>query len=259
MNVLFIGDIVGKPGRQLIKEHLSELKQEFKVDTCLANCENVAQGRGITEKTANELFAAGIDAFTRGNHLWDKREGLHFISEETRIVKPINFSEQALGNNYHTISLDSGSKLAIACVVGQVFMGPADSPFDKLDSLLPELKQQTNCILIDVHAEATAEKRALAHYFDGRVSVIVGTHTHIQTADEELLPAGTAYITDTGMTGPHDSVIGTEKDIILHKMTTGMPQRFEIAKEGLQINAIIIKIDDETGNALHIERIRRKY
>ncbi|MCK4957042.1 MAG: TIGR00282 family metallophosphoesterase [Candidatus Cloacimonetes bacterium] len=259
MKILFIGDIFGKAGRQLLIDRLSQLKNEFTIDVCIANGENVAQGRGITEKTAKVLFAAGVDLFTSGNHLWDKKASLDFIASDKRILKPINFPEKSLGNMYFIYELEDKRKLAVFTVIGQSFMGPADSPFVACDNMISKIKEETSNIFVDFHAEATAEKRALGHYLDGRVGAVVGTHTHIQTADEEILAQGTAYITDAGMTGAHDSVIGVRKEIILQKLTTGMPARYEPSDRGLQINAVVIEIDDSTGKALNIIRIKRKY
>ncbi len=259
MNVLFFGDIFGKPGRISVKSILPELIEEYDADICLANGENLAAGKGITEKTAGQLFDAGIDIFTSGNHLWDKIDSLPYLAEEKRILKPLNYPVNSIGNNYFLKTGKNGQKLAIVNLIGQAFLSTADSPYFSLKKFLPVLKEKTNKILIDFHAEATAEKRALAFCFDGQVSAFIGTHTHIQTADEEILPQGTAYITDVGMTGPHDSVIGIKKELILKKLETGMPVRYEVAESGIQINAVFIEIDDETGKALKIKRIKRDF
>jgi len=258
MNILFIGDIFGKVGRQIILDYLPSLKEEFKVDLCIANGENLAHGRGVTEKTARPLFEAGIDIFTSGNHLWDKKEAFVYLKQENRILKPINYPKRAIGNYYQIWQDKEDNKVAIFCLVGQAFMGPAGNLADSVDKLLPTLQKQTNTIIVDIHAEATAEKRTLGFYLQGKVSAVIGTHTHIQTADEEILPEGTAYITDVGMTGPHDSVIGIKKDIILRRFISGMPVQYEIADSGLQINAILVRTDDKTGKAVEIFRIRRK-
>ncbi len=257
MNILFIGDIFGGPGRQVIKDHLPGLKEEFQIDICIANGENVAHGKGITEKTASGLFDSGIDVFTSGNHLWDRRESIDYLKIEKRIVKPLNYPDGAIGFKSYIKKINN-KKIAVVTLIGQVFMWSANSPFTALDEFLPELKKETDNILVDIHAEATAEKRALGYYFDGRVSAVIGTHTHIQTADEEILPSGTAYITDVGMIGPHDSVIGMDKNVVLKRLVTCMPQKFIVASEGLQINAVFIKINDKNGKALKIQRIRRK-
>ena len=258
MNILFIADIFGKPGRQIVSRRLATLRANLGIDVCIANCENVSSGRGITEKKAAELFDLGIDVMTGGNHLWDRKEVLDYLSIENRILKPINFADKAIGSNYFVKSFPNEAKLAIVSLIGQAFMGSADSPISALEKLLPELKRQTPNIFIDFHAEATAEKRAVGHYFAGKVSAVIGTHTHVQTADEEILAGGTAYITDVGMTGPHDSVIGIKKEIILERMLTGIPTRFEVAEHGLQLNAVLVRVDEKTGRASHIERIREK-
>jgi len=258
MNILFIGDIFGKTGRTIIQKHLPDLKKEFEIDVCLANGENIAHGRGITEKTAKPLFEVGIDLFTGGNHLWDKKETVSYLQYEKRILKPANYNKRAVGNTSYILNLDNGKKLGVFCLVGQVFMSPANSLIDTSDIMLSQLEDKTDYILVDLHCEATAEKRALAFYLDGKISAFVGTHTHIQTADEEILPAGTAYITDVGMTGPHDSVIGIKKEIIIQKLATGMPVQHEISESGLQINAVVIQVNDDTGKAESIQRIRRK-
>ncbi|MDP8200902.1 MAG: TIGR00282 family metallophosphoesterase [Candidatus Tenebribacter burtonii] len=258
MNILFFGDIFGSPGRNLIKKYLPELRRKFKIDFCIANGENTAHGKGITEKTATELFNCGIDCFTSGNHIWDKKESIDYLKREPRILKPLNYHKDAIGATLYIANVGK-SKLAVVNLIGQVYMNPIDSPFIALDNILPEIKEATNNIFVDFHAEATAEKRALAFYFDGRISAMVGTHTHIQTADEEILPNNTAYITDVGMTGPHDSCIGIDKDIVIKKMISSMPQQFKPAEGGLQINAVVIEIDENTGNAVKIQRIMRKY
>ena len=258
MKILFFGDIFGKAGRSLVIDQLPALREEFQLDICLANGENIAPGRGITRKTAEPLFAAGIDLFTSGNHLWDKKETLAYLEQENRILKPANYFQKAIGNTSHIIQLKDGRKLAVFCLIGQVFMSPSNSLVETTDKILPELQKETNNILVDLHGEATAEKRALAFYLDGRISALFGTHTHIQTADEEILPGGTGYITDVGMTGPHDSVIGIKKDIILEKLLSGMPKTYEVSDSGLQINAVFLEIDDDSGKTVSIERIRRK-
>jgi len=258
IRLLFWGDIFGRSGRDLIKENISALREEFQADFCIANCENMASGRGITERTVKELFDAGIDAFTSGNHLWDKKESLLYLKIEKRITKPLNYPEAAAGSPWCILEKENGKKLAIISVTGQVFMQPCNSPFTAIDNVLPKLLEETKAILVDFHAEATGEKRTMAFYLDGKVSALVGTHTHIQTADEEILPQGTAYITDVGMNGPHDSIIGVKKNLILQKNRTGMPVRFEPATTGNQINAVFIELDEETGKAQKITRIRRK-
>lgn len=258
MNILFIADIFGKPGRQIVKNRLPQLRLELAVDVCIANCENSASGLGITEKTADELFNSGIDVLTGGNHLWDKKEVLSYLSIENRIVKPANYPPKAVGNPYFFKTLPHNRKLAIVTLCGQAFMGTASSPFLVMEEMLPDLKREADYIFVDFHAEATAEKRAFGLYFDGKVSAVIGTHTHIQTADEEILPNGTAYITDAGMTGPHYSVIGVKKEIIFEKILTGMPAKYEVADKGKQLNGVFITVDEGTGKATKIARIKER-
>ncbi len=258
MKILFVADIFGRPGRTVVKRLLPDMIEAMKIDVCIGNCENSASGRGVTEKVAAELFNSGFDVLTGGNHLWDKREVYKYLEIEPRILKPANYPPKAIGNTIFYKNLTNGKKLAVLSLCGQVFMGTADSPFTIMEELLPILKKETNMIFVDLHAEATAEKRAFGLYFAGKISAVIGTHTHIQTADEEILPGGTAYITDAGMTGPHDSVIGVNKEIIFERMTTGMPFRAEVAESGRQLNAVAIEIDENTGAALSIERIRVK-
>jgi len=255
MNVLFLGDVYGKPGREVLLRNLPDILKEKAIDFCIINGENLADGRGLTEKTSKPLFEIGVDVITGGNHLWDRAESLDFIQRCERIVKPMNCSPHAPGNNFYTC-VKNDLKLTVACLSGQIFMPPADSPFVVFDSVYDQLKQETRCIVVDFHAESTAEKRALGWYLDGRVSALIGTHTHIQTADEEILPNGMAYLTDAGMTGPHDSVIGVKKKIIIDKMRSAIPQRYEVSDRGLQINGALIELDNDTGNALSISRLR---
>ena len=258
MNILFIGDIFGSPGRNLMKKYLPDLKKEFEIDFCIANGENAAHGKGITKKTAEELFNCGIDCFTSGNHIWDKKESIEYLKQEPRILRPINFNKDSVGNTLYIADVGN-SKLAVVNLAGQVYMSPVNSPFTALEKILPEIKKVTNNIFVDFHAEATAEKRSIAFHFDGKISALIGTHTHVQTADEDILPNKTAYLTDAGMTGPHDSCIGIEKGIAITKMITSMPQQFQPATGGLQINAVVVGIDENTGQATKIERILRKY
>ncbi len=258
MRILFLGDIFGKPGRAIAQDYVPYLRKENEIDICIANCENIADGRGVTERTAKELFTAGIDVLTSGNHLWDKQESHEYIRNEKRIIRPANYPSGAIGYQYILANCANGEKLAVVSLVGQAFMTTALSPYFIMEELLPILNEHTRNIFVDFHAESTAEKRAFGLNFDGRISAMIGTHTHIQTADEEILPNGTAYLTDAGMTGPHDSVIGIKKEIIIAKMTTGMPLRYEVADSGNQVNGVIIEINADTGLATCIKRVRNK-
>ncbi|MCB5233622.1 MAG: TIGR00282 family metallophosphoesterase [Candidatus Cloacimonetes bacterium] len=253
MRILFFGDVFGKPGRQLVIGNLPALINKHEVDFVLANCENLADGRGVTEKTLKQLIRFGVDGFTSGNHLWDREESFAFIAEEPKLTKPLNFPKKALGNRSYIME-KNGKKLEIITLCGQVYMPPANSPFEAFDEFW-ESRDQSIPLLVDFHGESTAEKRAFAWYVDERASALLGTHTHVQTADEEILPGGTAYITDVGMTGGHDSVIGVKKDIILQKMTTAMPIRYETSYRGTRINAVLVDIDETTNRATSITRI----
>ncbi len=258
MRVVFFGDVFGKSGREILLETLPMLKQHYRADFYILNAENLANGKGLTEKTARPLFAAGIDAMTGGNHLWDRPESLDYIRNEPRIIKPLNYPHATPGSQWLTLQKDDLS-LLVCCLTGQMYMPPCDSPFNTFDRLYPELTTLSRCILLDFHCESTAEKRAMGWFTDGRISAIIGTHTHVQTADEELLPLGTAYITDAGMTGPHDSVIGIKKSIIVEKMRSCIPVRYEVSDRGMQINGVFMIIDPDSGKAKHIERIRERY
>ena len=256
MRTIFFGDVFGKSGRQALTQQIDRIIKEYQPDFIVVNGENLADGKGLTEKTLNPLFRLGVDAVTGGNHLWDRAESLEFIRVTPNIVKPMNYPEQAPGSVYYTIQKGE-LKLTVINLCGQVYMPPCDSPFSVFDRWYEGFADKDSCILLDFHAESTAETRALGWYVDGRISALLGTHTHIQTADEEILPSGTAYITDVGMTGPHDSVIGMRKQIILEKMSTGVPIRYEASDRGNQINAVCVDMDPKTRRATMITRIRQ--
>jgi hypothetical protein len=255
MKILFFGDIFGRPGRNAIAEFLPKFRASNQVDLCIANCENLTDGKGASEKKIIEMTDIGVHIFSSGNHLYDKKNEVAFIEKSKIIARPLNLPKLAVGCKYVVYRVyDIPVTLITLC--GQAYMHPINSPFFALDDFLQEHNSQF--IIVDFHAESTAEKRTMGHMFDGRISAIIGTHTHIQTADEEILPNGTAYITDVGMCGPHDSVIGIKKEIAILKVQTGMPVRHETADSGIQINAVYIDIDDTTGKATWIERIRVK-
>lgn len=258
MRILFLGDIYGKPGREVLKRNLKHLKNEFSIDICIANFENLADGRGISEKCAKTTFSYGVDFATGGNHLWDKADSLTYLSQEKRICKPMNYPKPNIGMKYIQTSVKEKNVLIIN-LAGQSFMPPANSPFEAIDNFLPDFPLTDNIIFIDFHAEATAEKRALAWFLDGRISALVGTHTHIQTADEHILPQGTGYITDVGMTGGHESVIGVQKDIILSTIREGIHKPYKVSQRGLEINGVVIDIDERTNLTKEIIRIRRRF
>ncbi|WPX09715.1 TIGR00282 family metallophosphoesterase [Anaerocellum danielii] len=253
MRFLAIGDVVGRPGRNILKSTLSKLKENYKIDVVIANCENAAGGNGLTKKVADELFSIGIDVMTMGNHVWANKEIFSFIENETRIIRPANYPEGTTPGRGYNVFEKNNFKFAVINLCGRVFMENLDCPFRKIDEILRKI--ECPIVIVDFHAEATSEKIALGFYVDGRVSCLYGTHTHVQTADEKILPNGTAYITDIGMTGPYDSVLGVDKDIVIQKFTTFLPVRFEVAKGKAQFNGIVFEVDNNSGKAISIERI----
>lgn len=258
MKILFIGDVVGKPGREAIRLLLPQLTREFGIDFVIANAENASGGSGITRKVSLELYEAGVHVLTSGDHIWKKKEILEFINDDPRIMRPANYPDAAPGRGYAIFTTETGAKIGVINVNGRVFMDPMDCPFAASMKAAQELRAQTRVIVVDVHAEATSEKTALGWYLDGKVSAVIGTHTHIQTADERILPQGTAYMTDAGMTGPYDSVIGRRVEDVLQKFITGVPVRFEVALQNVQLHAALIDIDEARGSARSIMRIQRK-
>lgn len=254
MRIFFIGDIVGRPGREILKQYLRKILEERGIDLCIANAENSASGNGITPPLVEELLALNIDVLTSGNHIWDKREVLNYFEQQPRLLRPANYPPSAPGRGVFIGKTRSRVHFAVINLQGRVFMPSIDCPFRTAESLLGEVTEQAKVILVDFHAEATGEKQAFGWYFDGKVSAIVGTHTHVPTADERVLPKGTAYITDVGMTGPHDSVIGVDKAIIQPKFISQIPARFETATGDVRINAIEVDVNELTGYARSIRR-----
>ena len=255
MKVLFIGDIIGRPGRNAVNKLLPGLLAEHGIDFVVANGENAAGGFGLTQSVVEELFNMGINVLTSGNHLWDKKEIEPLLPREPRILKPANYPDTAPGFPFGVYETGKGHKIGVMCLQGQVFMPPIDSPFRAADRFVAELKKETDIILVDLHAEATSEKIAMGWHLDGKVSALVGTHTHVMTADERILPLGTAYITDVGMTGGFDSVIGMEKKDVLERFYTGLNTKFEVADKDVRLNAVLIEIDDRSGKARLISRL----
>ena len=256
MKLLFIGDIVGKIGRMAVKSLLPNLTSRFKLDLVIANGENAAAGFGITEKTAEELFSYGVHIITTGNHVWDKKEAVSYIAKEDRILRPLNYPEGVPGIGSLLYVLPNKEKIAILNTAGRVFMAALDCPFRTTQKEVERLRQETHMIFVDFHAEATSEKITFGYYFDGKVSAIAGTHTHVQTADEKILPGGTAYITDVGMTGPYTSVIGIEKEQIIDKFLTQMPRKYDVATGKSLLSAVVIEIDEKSGKATAIQRLQ---
>ena len=258
MRILFIGDVVGEPGRRAVKEIVPKMKKKEDVEFVIANGENAAGGSGITPPLADELLGYGVDVITTGDHVWKRKEIVDRISTDSRILRPANYPREVPGFGSSVIKSESGIDVGVINLIGRVFMQAVECPFRVAKEEVARLKSKTNIIIVDMHAEATSEKIALGWYLDGMVSAIIGTHTHIQTADEKILPNGTAFITDTGMTGPYDSVIGRKKEQILTRFITQMPQRFEMAEGDVQLHGVIIDIDEKTGKADSIKRVQER-
>lgn len=254
IKMLFFGDIIGRPGRRILARYLDELKKEHQPDLIIANAENAAGGVGITPEVAQELLKM-VDVLTSGNHIWDKKEGIPFLETEPRILRPANYPSGNPGRGDYLFSIDNEIKIAILNLQGRVFMEPIDCPFRVADEMVKRLRAITPIIVVDFHAEATSEKQALGWYLDGRVSAVIGTHTHVPTADERILPGGTAFITDVGMVGAQNSVIGIRRDQALARFLTSRPQRFEPAKEGAILSALVVEIATDSGRALAVKRL----
>ncbi len=255
MKVLFIGDIVGSPGRKAIKQYIGDVHKEYGFDYCIANGENTAGGSGITCVIAKELYSYGIHCITMGNHTWSKREITNFIDSDEKIIRPANYPSELPGKG--SVIIDG--RLAVINLLGRVYMDPVDCPFRTLDIELEKVKKHVKAVIVDIHAEATSEKCALAWYADGRVSGVLGTHTHVQTADDRILPFGTAFLTDVGMTGPYEGIIGVDREIVMEKFRYSMPVRFEVAKGKVQFNAVILDIDEKTGKTVDMLRIMKVF
>ena len=255
MKLVFIGDIVGKPGRQIVAQRIREIREAWQPDILLANAENSAGGLGATPEVIDELKKLGIAGFTMGNHTWRKKSIIPAMPGLPELVRPANFPPGMPGKGHTVITLPDGRKLGLLNLIGRVYMEPFDCPFRAADALLPELLKETRTILVDMHAEATSEKIAMGWHLDGRCSAVVGTHTHVQTADNWIMPGGTAFITDVGMCGPIQSVIGTDKEVVVKKFISGMPEKFEVATGAALLSAVAIEIDDNTGQARSINRI----
>lgn len=263
MKLLFIGDIVGQPGRRAVRELLPKLRERDALDFVVANGENSAGGSGITPKTAGEIFSAGVDVITGGDHLWDQKEVMELLVNEKRFLRPLNYPVEVPGRGSGVFEVQSPKfkaptplRLAVLNAQGRTFMQPQlDNPFRLAMDEVKRLREQVRIILVDFHAEATSEKIAFARYLDGLVSAVIGTHTHVQTADEQIFPGGTAYLSDAGFTGPHESVLGREIEPVVKKFLTAMPQRFEVAKDRILLHGALIEIDENTGKAVKIHRV----
>ncbi len=255
MKALLVGDIVGKPGRRILRELLPKIVDRHRIDYTVVNVENAAGGFGITASIAEEFGELPIDCFTSGNHIWDKAEGVRVLDSDPRFLRPANYPDGNPGTGLHVGETAAGIKVATLNLEGRVFMKPLDSPFEVADRVLEELDERVRVVLVDFHAEATSEKQALGFYLDGRVSVVVGTHTHVPTADERVLPQGTAFQTDLGMTGPYESIIGMRIDKVLRRFKLHSPGAFEVAKRDVKLAAVIVDIDESDGTARGIERL----
>jgi hypothetical protein len=256
LKILFIGDIIGRPGRQLVRDVLPRLIDQHMIDFVVANGENAAAGFGLTPDVVAELFDLGIDVLTTGNHVWDKRDGLVCLEQEPALLRPANYPDDVPGRGVGVFQTPAGLSVTVVNLEGRVFMGNLDCPFRKADTILTALGPQQRIVFVDFHAEATSEKGALAAYLDGRVSAVVGTHTHVQTADERVLPGGTAFISDVGMSGARDSVIGIRKELSIQRFLTQMPVRYELAKKDPVLCGVVVSIDESTGKATGIERVQ---
>jgi hypothetical protein len=258
MNILFIGDIVGEPGRRAIEELLPGIKKANEIEFVIGNAENVAGGSGVTPSLADELFNHGLDVITSGDHIWKRKEIIDRIESDRRILRPANYPSGAPGSGSTVVKSESGTDVGVINLMGRVFMQPLECPFKVAQEEINKIKNRARVIIIDMHAEATSEKIALGWYLDGQVSAIIGTHTHVQTADEKILPNGTAFLSDAGMTGPYDGVIGRKKEQILARFLTQMPMKFEMAEGDIQLHGVVIDVDDKTGKANSIKRIQKK-
>jgi hypothetical protein len=256
MRILFIGDIVGKPGRQAVEGILEKLISDYGIEFTIANGENAAGGMGITPPIAIDILDLGVDVLTSGNHIWAKKEIIPFLDEESRILRPANYPAQVPGRGAGIYQLSNGKKVGVLNLEGRVFMKNLDCPFRVGEKEIEILRQQTNIIIVDFHAEATSEKMAMGWFLNGKVSAILGTHTHVQTSDERILNEGTAYITDVGMTGPLASVIGIRKQVALERLLTQIPWKFDVATEEIELQGVVVEIDSKTGKSKDIRRIR---
>jgi len=256
VKLLFIGDIVGQPGRNAVKTLLPGLRERYALDFVVANGENSAGGNGITPRIAEELFSCGIDVITSGDHLWDQKEVMDLLANEKRFLRPLNYPKDVIGRGSGVFEVPGSKfKVGVLNVQGRTFMPPLENPFTLALDEVKKLREQTKIIFVDFHAEATSEKIAFGRMLDGQVSAVVGTHTHVQTADEQILSGGTAYLTDAGFTGPHDGCLGREIEPVLKRFLTAMPQRFEVAKDRVILHGAIIEIDETTGKATKIQRV----
>ena len=256
MRVLFIGDVVGKPGRRMLTRHLDRLVDRHRVDFIVANAENAAGGFGVTPDVVTELLDLGIHCLTSGNHIWDKKEAFDLLEEQPALLRPLNYPASCPGDGVFVGETAAGLQVAVLNIMGRVFMPPCDDPFRRVDEALSQLDPRIRIIIVDFHGEATSEKVAMGWHLDGRASMVLGTHTHVPTADERILPGGTAYQSDVGMTGPYQSVIGVMTEDVLKRFRTGMPTRFRTAKQGAELHTVLVTVDEKSGRATDIQRFQ---
>jgi 2',3'-cyclic-nucleotide 2'-phosphodiesterase len=259
VNILFIGDIVGEPGRKAVKQLVPELRKRFSLDAVVANGENSAGGAGITPRTAEDIFSAGVDVITTGDHLWDQKEVVELLHNERRLLRPLNYPPGTPGHGGGVFQIPGRGAIAVMNVQGRVFMPDLDNPFPAAQAEVQRLRNECRIILVDMHAEATSEKIAIARMLDGTVSAVIGTHTHVQTADEQIFPGGTAFLCDAGFTGGHESVLGREIEPVIKRFVTHTPQRFGVAKERVYLQGAVITVDDVTGEARSIHRVSEPF
>lgn len=255
MFLLVVGDVHGRPGRRILKERLPRLRARYDARFIIANGENAAGGAGLSREVADEILGAGVDVITGGNHIWQHRDAYELLDAETRIIRPLNYPPGVPGRGTTVATSKDGVAVAVLNLQGRVFMPEVDDPFRTVRAEIEGVRERARVIVLDFHAEATSEKVAMGWYLDGKISALIGTHTHVQTADERILPQGTAYISDVGMTGPRDGVIGMDRERILERFLTALPVRFEVASGPAQLNAVVVDIDEDTGKARRIERI----
>jgi 2',3'-cyclic-nucleotide 2'-phosphodiesterase len=255
VKILFIGDVVGQPGRRAVTGLVPMLRQTRRINIVIANGENSAGGSGITAGTAQELFDAGVDVITTGDHVWDQREVMGYLLTAERVLRPINYPTGTVGHGSTIFRNGSAPPVAVVNVQGRTFMPPIENPFSYMEAEVKKLRDMVRIIVVDIHAEATSEKIAMGRFLDGKVSAVLGTHTHVQTADERIFPGGTAFLCDAGFTGPHDSVIGRDIEPVIQRFVTNLPQRFTVASERILLQGALIDVDEQTGRALSIERI----
>lgn len=254
MKVLFVGDVVGKPGRKMVNDYLSKLRKKYHPALTVINGENAAGGKGITKKIYSQLLEAGAQVITMGNHTWDNREIFEFIEDAPKLVRPANFPEDTPGKGYTFVKIND-IEVAVINLQGRTFLPPLECPFRKAEAIISEVRKKTPLIFVDFHGEATSEKQAMGWFLDGKVTAVFGTHTHVQTADNRVLPEKTAYITDVGMTGPYDGILGVDREAVLKKFLTHLPVRFEVTGGREQLSAVVVDVDEKSGSARSIERI----